>query len=266
MPVRRAAPLPAAAAARRRLQPVEAAAGSSDPAWRNSLQRVASDARGKFDAWAKQQKLDERLNSAAQAASRAAQQAAQEAQKTAQKVDAEYDVSGKAADAARTAAQNARKVNDAAEELESRFHVRRRIRNAWTDVKRRTPAVMSQMRKYFDTPLGAVTFLFLFMVSVYTGAFWVIVRWFFSLIWIFILLGPIIINYLNAKAIREQQERYREYAQEQERKANNPFYGTPLEAMFGGGRRGGGGRGSSGPQRKYASEDVIDVSIDHIDD
>ena len=72
-------------------------------------------------------------------------------------------------------------------------------------------------------------------------------------------------NYFNAKAIREQQERYREYAQEQQRKAADPFYGTPLEGVFSGGRKGG-SKGGSGGQRKYASEDVIDVSIDHIDD
>jgi len=56
-------------------------------------------------------------------------------------VDAEYEVSSKAADAARTAAEGARRVNDAAEELESRWQVRRRIRNFFSDLKRTAPQV-----------------------------------------------------------------------------------------------------------------------------
>lgn len=56
-------------------------------------------------------------------------------------VDAEYDVSGKAAEAAKTAAEGARRVNDAAEELESRWQIRRRMRNAFADLKRTTPQV-----------------------------------------------------------------------------------------------------------------------------
>ncbi len=131
-------------------------------------------------------------------------------------------------------------------------------------------------------------------------------------------------NYLNAQAVREQQQRYREYVEEQRRRQADPFYGgcgagavlhpadstndswtgmagsfthcpvmpwackagqchtrtllpahpafpvvhhslpagTPFEGVFGGGRR---SSGSPGP-RKYASEDVIDVSFDRIDD
>lgn len=38
---------------------------------------------------------------------------------------------------------------------------------------------------------------------------------------------------------------------------------TPFEGMFGGGPRGG---GASGKKRSYASDEVIDVSIDHTDD
>lgn len=56
-------------------------------------------------------------------------------------VDAEYNVSGKAAEAAKTAAEGARRVNDAAEELESRWQVRRRVRNALADFKRTAPQV-----------------------------------------------------------------------------------------------------------------------------
>lgn len=215
-----------------------------------------------MEEFARQQRLQDRLQEAQRAAKQAAQQAADAAQKRAQQVDAEYDVSGKAAEAAKTAAEGARRVNDAAEELESRWQIRRRMRNAFADLKRTTPQLMSQVRDFFNTPLGAMTFLFLFMLSVFTGAFWVIVRWFFSLLWLFILLGPLIINYLNAQAVREQQQRYREYVEEQRRRQADPFYGTPFEGVFGGGRRSG---GSPGP-RKYASEDVIDVSIDRIDD
>ncbi|KAL4452302.1 hypothetical protein ABPG75_007964 [Micractinium tetrahymenae] len=227
-----------------------------------AAQQRASSAREKLEQFAQQQRLQERLQEAQRAATKAAQQAADEAQKRARQVDAEYDVSGKAAGAAKTAAEGARRVNDAAEELESRWQVRRRMRNAFTDFKRATPQVMSQVRDFFNTPLGAVTFLFLFMLSVFTGAFWVIVRWVFSLLWLFILLGPLIINYLNAQAVREQQQRYREYVEEQRRRQADPFYGTPFEGVFGGERRGG---GSTAP-RKYASEDVIDISIDRTDD
>lgn len=171
-------------------------------------------------------------------------------------MDAEYDVSGKAADAARTASKSARRAAEAAEDFESRFHIRRRLRVAWADVKRSAPRTLAGVRDFFNTPLGAMTFLFLFMVSgesaegaiaqprlgcvrcrcraawgeaagccaavtaalsgrppplprpprppasplsrpprppaVTTGAFWVIVRWLFSLMWLFILLGPLI--------------------------------------------------------------------------
>ncbi|PSC72212.1 Replicase poly 1ab [Micractinium conductrix] len=261
-----AAPLPARAPLPPLVQQRFAATASGDQPWQNlskSAQQAAEEARQRFEGFARQQRLDERLRSGLNAAGRTAGKVTEEAKQAARRVDAEYDVSGKAADAARTASKSARRAAEAAEDFESRFHIRRRLRVAWADVKRSAPRTLAGVRDFFNTPLGAMTFLFLFMVSVTTGAFWVIVRWLFSLMWLFILLGPLIINYMNVKAVREQQERYREYVKEQQRRQADPLYGTPFEGMFGGGPRGG---GASGKKRSYASDEVIDVSIDHTDD
>lgn len=142
-------------------------------------------------------------------------------------VDAEYDVSGKAADAARAAEEAARRLGEAAEDADARYQVRGRAQNLWRDIKRGAPAVRRRawlacawpacagwsalaggvqargagcwlqcmaarpgacidhlpppscpalpqagraIRDFFETPLGAVTFLFLFLISVRRGA------------------------------------------------------------------------------------------------
>lgn len=56
-------------------------------------------------------------------------------------VDAEFDVSGKASEAARAAAEAAKKVNEAAEDADSKFQFRRKSRILWSDVKRSAPLV-----------------------------------------------------------------------------------------------------------------------------
>lgn len=241
-----------------------AAAAGSQPNW-DALNQAASNAKAKFDDWARKQRLNDRVSSSMDAAARAAQLAAAEAQRTARKVDAEYEVKKKAAEAART-------VNEAAEELDSKFQFRSRTRNAFTDAKRMAPRVMRQIGDFFSTPMGAVTFMFLFLVSVFTGAFWVILRFLLSFMWLGILLGPMLINYLNARAMAEQKEQYREYMREQQARQQNPLYGTPFEDMFSGfGGKGSKGGNPSASRRSRGrtamdSQDVIDVSFEHIDD
>lgn len=56
-------------------------------------------------------------------------------------VDADFDVSGKANEAARAAAEAARKVNEAAEDADSKFQFRRKGRILWSDLKRSAPLV-----------------------------------------------------------------------------------------------------------------------------
>jgi hypothetical protein len=107
------------------------------PAWESWV----SSTRTKVQDWARQQRVSERLSSAQQAASRAASVAAQQAQSTARRVDAEFDVSGKAAEAAQRAAEAARTANEAAEELNSRFQLRRRARTVLSDLRRTLPLV-----------------------------------------------------------------------------------------------------------------------------
>ena len=58
-----------------------------------------------------------------------------------EQVDAEFDVSGKANEAARAAAEAARKVNEAAEDADSKFQFRRKGRVLWSDLKRSAPLV-----------------------------------------------------------------------------------------------------------------------------
>jgi hypothetical protein len=258
---------------RRRAPAVSAAAGSpnfSPEDARKQLNRLASDARQKLEEFARQQRLKERLDGAAKVASQAAKQAADEAGKTAKKVDAEFDVSGKASEAARAAAEAARKVNEAAEDADSKFQFRRKGRILWSDLKRSAPVWGRRIRDFFETPLGAVTFLFLFLISVFTGAFWVILRVLFGLMWLGILCGPLIINYMQVKAAQEQQEQYRQYMAEQRRRQQNPFYGTPFEDLFDRGpkdptqRPGRFGGGRSTPVT--STDDVIDVSFERLED
>ena len=73
-------------------------------------------------------------------------------------VDAEYEVSAKAAGAARTA-------SEAAADFDTRYRIKSRTRNFYKDFKRRLPLRMRAMNDFLNTPMGAVTFLFLFLVS-----------------------------------------------------------------------------------------------------
>lgn len=58
----------------------------------------------------------------------------------------------------------------------------------------------------------------------------------------------------------EQQERYKEYVEEQRRREANPFRGTILEEVFARGPR------SGRRKAQFDSQDVIDVSAEHIYD
>ncbi|KAL4857299.1 hypothetical protein ACK3TF_002585 [Chlorella vulgaris] len=243
------------------LRPVAAA---TDPAaWRDSFNRQASDARARLEEWARQQRLNERLRSGMDAARSAASMAGEQASRTARKVDQEYDVSGRAADVAQKAAEAAQTAAGAAQgvnnELESRFQFRRKTRNFFTDFKRRLPYMWRQVSEFSSTPMGAITFFFAFLVSVFTGAFWVILRLLFSVMWIGILCSPWLINYVNARMMKEQKARYREYAQEQQRRQQNPFAGTIFEELLGRGPKASGGKRVS-----LDSQDVIDVTYDRI--
>jgi hypothetical protein len=65
---------------------------------------------------------------------------------------------------------------------------------------------------------------------------------------------------MNARMMAEQQERYREYVAEQQRRQQNPFHGTIFETMF---ERGGRG-GRAGKRVNLDSQDIIDISYDKI--
>lgn len=148
-----------------------AGSGSDSPSdWAaRAVKAKAEELKAKAEEFARQQRLQERMSSGLKAAQKAAAEAAaaasSKAASAAKQADAEYDLSSKAESAARAAAEAAAKINDAAADADSKWGVRRRLRVWFADARRALPTLGRNINEFLNTPLGAMTFFFLFLVS-----------------------------------------------------------------------------------------------------
>ncbi|KAG2486554.1 hypothetical protein HYH03_014855 [Edaphochlamys debaryana] len=164
------------------------------------------DAKDKAARWAKQQKIEEK-------ATDFAREVQDQARRTFVKLDSEYDISSKMN-------KGARKVEEAARDIDQEYGVRRRLRSVRDYLARNWPSWKRQVTEFAATPAGKVSVFVLACLAFSTPAFWSLLNLLLLLWWLSIPLSLMALNYARSK-----QEEAARLAQEEEmrRAATNPF-------------------------------------------
>jgi hypothetical protein len=178
--------------------------------------------------------------------------------RTASQVNTKFDVTGKAQ-------QAANQVSEQAKVVDTRFGVKRRLRNIQDDVQRKWPIWRKKYTEFSRTLPGQAMILAFVFFLFSSGIIWKLLNLLFIAWWLapflFLLVGRFSPKASDAAARRRAQ-------QEEQRRRQSDFLRT---AFFGQQRQRGPGGGPGGPsdaggRRKYDDGPVIDVEATTIDE
>lgn len=176
--------------------------------------------------------------------------------RTASQVNSKYDVTGKAQ-------QAANQVSEQAKVVDTRFGVKRRLRNVQDDLQRKWPIWRKKYVEFSKTLPGQAAFLTFVFFLFRSGIIWKILNLLFLAWWLapflFFITGKFSPKASDAAARRKAQ-------QEQNRQRQSDFLRS---AFFGQQRQRAPGPAESTGRRKYDESDggpVIDVEATTIDE
>lgn len=176
--------------------------------------------------------------------------------RTASQVNSKYDVSGKAQQAANQVSEQAKVVN-------SRYGVKRRLRNLTDDLQRKWPIWRKKYVAFSRTLPGQAVFLTFIFFLFRSGIIWKILNVVFIAWW----LAPFLFFVFNKFSPKASDAAARRKAQqEQNRQRQSDFLRS---AFFGQQQQRGAGPTESVGRRKYDDSDggpVIDVEATTIDE
>ncbi|KXZ53200.1 hypothetical protein GPECTOR_7g1093 [Gonium pectorale] len=213
-----------------------------------AAKRAFNQAKGKWDSFSREQRLEERARDAVKKASASAQVAGEEAKDKARRVfvqlDSEYGLTSKAAKAARRAEEVARDVDQ-------NYGVRRRVRSARDYVARNWPTWQRQLDEFTTTWYGKAAVFAGICLLVSTPFFWSVLNVLLLLWWLSVPVLLLLANYAREQQEQRLRQQQEADAAEAARRAANPFadlFGraAPGRANWGGAAAGAGRRGASG--------------------
>ncbi|GLC34874.1 hypothetical protein PLESTB_001173100 [Pleodorina starrii] len=183
---------------------------------RTAASRAFKQAKGKWDAFAKEQRLEERANKTMNQASASAREAADKAKEKARRafvqLDSEYELSAKAARAVRRAEETAR-------DIDQTYGVRRRLRSARDYLARSWPTWQRQFDEFGATWYGKITIAAALCLLLSSPLFWGLLNVLLLLWWLCVPLAILMLNAAREAEARRLQEQEAEAA----RRAANPF-------------------------------------------
>ncbi|GIL73791.1 hypothetical protein Vretimale_5349 [Volvox reticuliferus] len=234
---------------------------------RTAASRAFKQAQKKWDAFAKEQRLEQRTNEAFNKASASARDATDKAKEKARRVfiqlDSEYELTSKSARAARRAEEMAR-------DIDQTYGIRRRVRSTGDYISRSWPTWQRQLDEFGSTWYGKITVFTALCLLLSSPLFWGVLNVVLLVWWLSIPIAVLMLNY----AREQQAQRLKEQQEAEARRAANPFADL-FGGAFGGARTGGNRsrRGSSNPDgsyghNRYAQQDgpIIDAEWTTLDE
>ncbi|EFJ42507.1 hypothetical protein VOLCADRAFT_97368 [Volvox carteri f. nagariensis] len=186
---------------------------------KEAASRAFKKAKGRWDAFAKEQRLEQRANEAFNKASESAREATDKAKEKARRVfvelDSEYELTSKSARAVRRAEEMAR-------DIDQTYGVRRRIRAASDYIARSWPTWQRQLDEFSSTWYGKTTVFVALCLLLSTPLFWAVLNVLLLLWWLCVPVAVLLLNYAREQQAQRLQQQ-REAEEEAARRAANPF-------------------------------------------
>eukprot|EP00877_Chromochloris_zofingiensis_P003022 jgi/Chrzof1/12720/Cz07g05050.t1 len=180
-------------------------------------QQFAETAKRRVSDYVREQKLERKAATASKEAQQKLTSAFEEAQqnmrRTYMKLDAEYNIQANADNAAK-------KVEEAVKDLDQQWSLRRRLRAAGDDLKRKLPIWRKQLAQFSSKTEGKVVWTVLLVVFISTGALWQVL----NLLWLLWWLSVPVSMYLADQARKNQQAQQQRQQQQQAQGGLGSFF------------------------------------------